>query len=230
MIVDARILPVALGGAFLALDRRAVLQSMLAHPVIAAPLVGWALGEPATGLGVGLLVGLLWSGALPVGGVVPPDETLAAVTGSTVAVLGARAGGLAVAPAAMLGFAAALPAALAGRRLELVLRRINGELAGRAEKAVGRGDVRAVERTIGFALVLTIVATFFVQLVLLALFVPAARLVAARAGVSAVLETASLPVPIAGLGGVIVLAGFRVGLAWATLGFAVGLAIAEVAT
>jgi hypothetical protein len=32
----------------------------------------------------------------------------------------------------------------------------------------------------------------------------------------------------AGLGGVIVLAGFRVGLAWATLGFAVGLAVAEV--
>lgn len=225
---DSRIVYVALGGALLALDRRALLQGMLSHPVVAAPLVGWALGDLPTGLAVGVLIGLLWSGALPVGGVVPPDETLAAVVGTAAAVLGARAAGLSIGTASMLGFAAAMIGALVGRRLELVLRRINGELAIRAEKNVAKGDVRAIDRTIFAALGITVLATFLVQLSLLAAFVPAARAVAALSTVVPHLETASLPVPMAGLGGVIVLAGFRVGLAWATLGFAVGLAVAEV--
>ena len=71
-----RLVALAGAGSLLSLDRRAAVQAMLAHPVVAAALAGWALGDLPVGLLVGVLMGLLWSGALPVGGVVPPDETL----------------------------------------------------------------------------------------------------------------------------------------------------------
>ena len=221
---DLRIVALAGAGALLSLDRRAAVQAMLAHPVVAAALSGWALGDLPVGLLVGVLIGLLWSGALPVGGVVPPDETLGAVVGTGVAVLGARAIGVEVLPAAMCGFVAGVPAALLGRRLELVLRRYNGLLAARCEKAVAAGDVRAVERVTVQALFFAIAGAFFVHLVLLVPAVFAAQWALQRwPGSTGLLEMAAFPVPLAGIGAVIAGAGFRVGLAWATLGFGIGL-------
>lgn len=229
-LLDLRIVALAGAGSLLSLDRRAVVQAMIAHPVVAAALAGWALGDLPVGLLVGVLLGLLWSGALPVGGVVPPDETLGAVVGTGVAVLGARAVGAEVLPAAMCGFVAGVPAALLGRRLELVLRRYNGLLAERAEKAVAAGDVRAVERVTIQALFFAVAGAFVVHLVILVPAVVGTQWVIQRwPGSTGLLAIAAFPVPLAGIGAVITGAGFRVGLAWATLGFGVGLFVSGVA-
>jgi mannose/fructose/N-acetylgalactosamine-specific phosphotransferase system component IIC len=228
--LDWRLLLVAGVGALLSLDRRASVQAMLSHPVVASALVGWLLGDLATGLGVGVLLGLLWSGALPVGGVVPPDETLGAVAGTAVAILGARAAGADVMAASAAGFIAGVPAALAGRRLELALRRYNGELGRRVEKQVRDGDLRSVERATLLALGAAFAGAFVTYLLLIAAGVPLARHVVLHwPGATPLLAVASFPVPFAGLGAVIAGAGFRMGLAWATLGFAIGILLAEVA-
>lgn len=228
-LLDPRMLLVSALGAVLSLDRRAAVQAMLAHPLVAAPLVGLALGDVEAGLGVGLLVGLLWSGALPVGGVVPPDETLGAIAGTAVAILAGRAAGLGVLSSATIGFVIAIPAALIGRRIELGLRRLNGELAAKAEKSVSAGDTRAIERTAALALTAALGVAFLAQLVILAVAVPAVgALLARNPGAAGVLDAAAAPVPFAGIGGVIVGAGFRIGLAWATLGFALGVVFVEV--
>lgn len=225
-----RLVALAGAGSLLSLDRRAAVQAMLAHPVVAAALAGWALGDLPVGLLVGVLIGLLWSGALPVGGVVPPDETLGSVVGVGVAVLGARAAGADVLPAAMCGFVAGVPAALLGRRLELVLRRYNAVLAARAEKAVASGDVGAVDRVTGQALLLAVAGGFIVHLVLLVPAVVAVQWAIQRwPDATGFLALAAFPVPLAGIGGVITGAGFRVGLAWATLGFGVGVVLTGVA-
>lgn len=226
---DSRILVIAAAGSVLALDRRAAVQMMLAHPVVASTLVGALLGELQVGLAVGLLVGLLWSGALPVGGVVPADETLGAVVGVGVAALAARPAGLPVEAAAMAGFIGAIPAAILGRRLELLLRRLNGWIARRVEKAVLLGDLGAVGRGIAAALASAAVAAFVTQLALLAVLVPATRTaVAWTPGIGGALIAASFPVPLAGAAAVLVGAGFRMGLAWAALGYVVGTALAGV--
>lgn len=211
-------------GALVSLDRRAAVQAMFAHPIVAAALIGLALGDLRTGLFVGVLIGLLWSGRLPVGGVVPPDETLGAVVASGCAILGGRAAGLDPLPAAVLGAALGVPAALVGRRLELLLRRYNGALAREAEKSVRDGDLSAVDRATRRALVAALGGAFVLTLVLLSIGVTLVRTGAARfPGAGPALSRAAFPVPLAGLGAVVSGAGFRVGLAWATLGFAVGL-------
>jgi mannose/fructose/N-acetylgalactosamine-specific phosphotransferase system component IIC len=225
-LFDLRLVALAGAGSLLSLDRRAAVQAMLAHPVVAAVLAGWALGDLPVGLLVGVLLGLLWSGALPVGGVVPPDETLGAVVGVGVAVLGARAVGAEVLPAAMCGFLSGVPAALLGRRLELVLRRYNGELAARAEKAVAAGDTGAVERVTVQALVVAVAGAFIVHLLVLFPGVALVQWLLQRwPEATSFLAMAAFPVPLAGIGAVITGAGFRVGLAWATLGFGIGLLV-----
>jgi len=219
-----RVLLAAGLGALVSLDRRAAAQAMLAHPLVAASIIGLALGDLRTGLLVGVLIGLFWSGALPVGGVVPPDETLGAVVAAGCAVLGARAVGLEPLPAAVAGSALGVPAALVGRRLELLLRRYNGALAREAEKHVRDGDLSAVDRATRRALVAALGGAFVLTLVLLAIGVPLLRAGLPRIpSAGAALSRAAYPIPLAGLGAVVPGAGFRVGLAWATLGFAVGL-------
>ncbi|NCO50712.1 MAG: hypothetical protein GW875_01250 [Deltaproteobacteria bacterium] len=69
------------------LDRTAALQVMISRPIVAAPLAAWLLGDVAVGLQLGLMVELLWQARLPVGAVVPPDDTQIAV-GATVLTLG----------------------------------------------------------------------------------------------------------------------------------------------
>lgn len=228
-LFDPRIVLASGAGALLSLDRRAALQVMLAHPLVVAPLIGLVLGDIEVGLAVGVLVGLLWSGALPVGGVVPPDETLGAIVGTAVAILAGRAAGLGILSSSMIGFVFALPAAVVGRRIELGLRRLNGELAAKAEKAVGAGDTRAIERTTALALSAALGVAFVTQLVMLAIAVPVVgALLSRNPGAAPFLDAAAAPIPFAGLGGVIVGAGFRIGLAWATLGFALGVVFVEV--
>ena len=228
-VFDLRLVALAGAGSVLSLDRRAAVQAMLAHPVVAAALAGWALGDLPVGLMVGVLIGLLWSGALPVGGVVPPDETLGAVVGTGVAVLGARAAGADLLSSATCGFAVAVPAAMIGRRLELALRRYNGVLAERAEKAVSAGDLRVVDRVILQALAIAVAGGFVLHLLLL---VPSVTLVRWALlqwpDAAQILSVAAFPVPLAGVGAVITGAGFRIGMVWATLGFAVGLLLVEV--
>ena len=225
-LLDLRIVALAGFGSLISLDRRAAVQAMLAHPVVAAALAGWALGDLAVGLLVGVLLGLLWSGAIPVGGVVPPDETIGAVVATGVAVLGARATGAELLPSAMCGFLIGVPAAMLGRRLELVLRRYNGELAMRADKSIAAGDLRVVERVMIQALLLAVAGAFLVQLVLLGAGIALAGWALERfPELTAWLAFAAFPVPLAGAGAVITGGGFRVGLAWATMGFVVGLLV-----
>lgn len=225
-LLDWRIPGLALAGALLSLDRRAVVQAMLAHPIVSAALAGLLLGDLPCGLLVGVLLGLLWSGSLPVGGVVPADETLGAIAGTGVAILGARAAGADLFAAGMAGVLAGIPASLVGRRLELALRKYNGEIAREVEKRVRAGDLWAIESATLRALGAAFLGAFALYGAVLAVCVPLAFAVLSRNhGFLPLLARATFPVPIAGIGAVISGAGFRLGLAWATLGFAIGMLI-----
>jgi len=126
-----------LGGG-LALDRTAFLQTMASRPLVGSTLAGFLLGQPAVGLLTGLLLELLWLLDLPVGASVPPDESLAGVLAAAFAVS---------VPAlwspeakAAFGVFAAIPFGLLGRRLDVWVRRSNGELLRRLQDAAAHGD------------------------------------------------------------------------------------------
>ncbi len=136
-----------------AVDTTAALQLMFSQPVVSGTLAGVVVGEPATGLMVGLTLQLVWSGVLPVGGAGFPDAGVAGV-------VGAGSAGLLVSRGHPAGWALAtgLLTALAmgwvGRIAVTRLRRRNIQLAERARDAVLAGDLggarRAVLRAIGF--------------------------------------------------------------------------------
>lgn len=132
---------VALAGAFLTLDRVAFLQSLAARPLPTATLVGLILGEVQLGLMCGVTLELVWLSRQPVGGSVPPDETLAALA-AVVAATGAPvewSGYARCAAGALIG----LPYGLLGRRLEIMARKANAVLVERARAGLKELDFAA---------------------------------------------------------------------------------------
>ncbi|MDH4101024.1 MAG: PTS sugar transporter subunit IIC, partial [Nitrospirota bacterium] len=123
--------------------RTAVGQFMISQPIVAAPLVGLALGDVQTGLILGALLELVWISDLPVGKFVPPDSTAAAVIATGMSIIGGNAQG-GVTPAIMLwSVLLALPMAWAVQKGDTVVRRLNIRFSSQAvatlhEKAVTR--------------------------------------------------------------------------------------------
>lgn len=76
MITD--VLITSLVGGFFCLDR-AFLLLMLSRPIVAAPLTGFILGDPYTGLIAGALTELLWIDHLPIGMYLPPNDTVVSI-------------------------------------------------------------------------------------------------------------------------------------------------------
>lgn len=93
----AQLLVVGLYGGLLALERRAVLQAMFSRPLVAATGMGILLGDPTTGLWVGVLLELFHLGGAALGAALPEHETLSATTTSAAAIL--MAGGAGASPA-----------------------------------------------------------------------------------------------------------------------------------
>lgn len=134
----------ALTGALLTLDRVAFLQSLASRPLPTAVLAGFIVGEPKLGLMVGVALELVWLSRQPVGGSVPPDETLATLA----AVAAAHA-----APPEWSGYARSaagaligLPYGLVGRRLDLLARKANAGLVEKTRQGLVSGDMEAPGR------------------------------------------------------------------------------------
>ncbi len=110
-------------GGLVALDGTSVGQFMLSRPLVAATLAGWIMGDPLTGLQVGVLLELLFLAILPAGGARFPDVGPAALVGAVAAVHTPGPGGLA------LAVLLALVWGEVGGSTITVLRHLNGRLA-----------------------------------------------------------------------------------------------------
>lgn len=109
----------ALVGGLAAVERKGALQLMLSRPIVLAPLLGWALGDPRGGLMLGVPLELIFLGGVNLGGSLPDNETLlAAALTSAVVPAGIVAGTGVDPPLAALGLALLYPLAVAGRRLD----------------------------------------------------------------------------------------------------------------
>lgn len=112
-------------GGLVGLDRTAMGQFMVSQPIVAAPLVGLALGDVKTGLILGALLELVWISDLPVGKFVPPDGTAAAVLSTGMSIIGGQALG-GVTPMLMAwAILLALPMAYAVQKGDTAVRRFN---------------------------------------------------------------------------------------------------------
>ncbi|NJC87917.1 MAG: hypothetical protein FIB02_05195 [Desulfuromonas sp.] len=130
----------------LGLDRVAVLQCMVSRPLVAAPLTGWLLGIPMAGVEVGMMLELLWLGRLPVGAVIPPDDTQVAIGATALALTMERLLGLHGMPAVILCVLVAIPLGMIGQYADTRVREANNLLAGSADAAAAAGDSRRIEQ------------------------------------------------------------------------------------
>ncbi|TLM68977.1 MAG: hypothetical protein FDZ69_01900 [Deltaproteobacteria bacterium] len=130
----------------LGLDRVAVLQCMVSRPLVAASLTGWLLGVPLAGFEAGMLLELLWLGRLPVGAVVPPDDTQVAIGATALALTLERLLGLHGMPSVILCVLTAIPLGKIGQYADTRARRFNNRLAELASAAAAAGNARRIER------------------------------------------------------------------------------------
>lgn len=141
-------LTISLAGAFLSLDRTAAVQAMISRPLVAAPVVGWFMGNAWAGLTAGIALELLFMGDLPVGSYVPAHETGIAVLTTALCATAIDAMGIrpftpmgyaytamAVVPAALL---VAVPAGKAYKLADYAARSLNSVVFHMAERALGR--------------------------------------------------------------------------------------------
>jgi len=64
---------------FLSLDTTIAFQILLAQPLFACPIVGWAMGDPLTGFYIGMIMQMLWLSDLPMGAITPPEGNVASM-------------------------------------------------------------------------------------------------------------------------------------------------------
>jgi len=209
--------------AILSLDNTALGQVMVSQPLVGGWLMGAAVGRPLEGLGAGTLLQLLCMTELRVGASIPPDGSLAGLTGVAL-FLGRPDTGpwtdLAVLGAAVLLF---FPVAYGGRWAEIVVLRLNRRwtlLAG-SFLDEGRGGWAQLARRGGRRLFFA--KAFFISLFSLLLV----RGLLANAGDGAswllpLFEALARVAPFAGLGVVAARQRQGAGAAPALVGFAAG--------
>ncbi|MBI5252110.1 MAG: PTS sugar transporter subunit IIC [Desulfomonile tiedjei] len=151
----------ALGGLFW-LDRFQVFQLMLSRPIVAAPVIGWALGDPLSGFASGLLYEVLWLERPPIGGYIPPDSTLASVATAAVSALAKSQSPAPLTAVVFVSFLCLFPVAFVGARLDFFLRSGLGKLARSAEQSLLNGSGIPVSKYLAGGLLLGFVCSFVV--------------------------------------------------------------------
>ncbi len=158
---------VAAVGGLIGLDRTAAGQFMISQPIVAGPLTGLLLGDPAAGFLIGASLELIWLLDLPIGTFVPADSTIAAIAATAVAVIG----GGGDPPLAAVGFSILLTTALAPltMRADELVRKRNARFGDHLVSAAGPEAEQRLTRAH-----LAGLAVFYLKFfILLALVVPA---------------------------------------------------------
>ncbi len=135
-------------GVWAALDGVSVGQVMVSRPLVTATLTGLILGDPGTGLLLGVFLEVVHLGGIPAGAARLPEPGPAAIPATTAAVLLGGAGGLA------LGAAAGMLLAVLGGWTVVWQRRWQGRLV--ASVTVEGTPAEAVSRALLMALTLDV--------------------------------------------------------------------------
>jgi PTS system mannose-specific IIC component len=167
MMQDALIVSAA--GGLLCLDR-VLIQVLLSRPIVAAPIIGLLLGDPFTGLIVGALIELIWIDRLPIGGYLPPNDTMTSILTTASAIGSGRLlGGLSpgLIALAVLIF---IPFGMIAQRMDVWIVMGNERLSSGALDDAVRGDCRAIARKH----LLPVLKTFLLSALLILITLPAA--------------------------------------------------------
>lgn len=132
MFVTSLIL--GLVGVFCILDSRLLGRLNFERPLITCTIVGLILGDLPTGLAVGASIELMSLGLVVIGAAAPPDMNMAAIICSAFAIL--------TDASTETALALAIPIAVLGQMLGVVMRTILSNLTHAADHAIEQGNFR----------------------------------------------------------------------------------------
>lgn len=125
---------VGLVAVFCMLDSRLLGRMNFEQPLVGATLVGFALGDPGTGLAVGAATELVSMGLVSVGAAVPPDMVLGGIVAAAFACL--------TDASVETAMTIAIPIAVLGQLLGIVFRSVIAVLTHRADAAIAQGKFK----------------------------------------------------------------------------------------
>lgn len=134
------ILILAFVAGFVYWARRFLGSPYLERPIILGPIVGFVLGDLETGLIVGGTLELIFIGAAPIGGSVPPNVVIGSILGTAFAIVAGQ--GLEEA------LVIAIPAALLGSLFELLAKAFGSVFVNMAEHFADRANLKGISMSV----------------------------------------------------------------------------------
>ena len=125
-------------GVFCILDSRLLGRMYFERPLISCTLVGLLLGDLKVGLSVGASIELMSLGLVHIGAAAPPDMNMAAIICSAFAIL--------TDASVETSLALAIPIAMLGQMLGVLMRTILSNLTHVGDRAIERGDFAQARR------------------------------------------------------------------------------------
>lgn len=147
----------------ISLDITAFGHFMISRPIVCAPLFGYLLGDIKTGLWIGMIIELVWVGAIPMGAAIPNDSTAIAIL-STIWGLKAfpnmKAG-------LILSIVVAIPTGFLSKKLDIAVRYFNVRLSHRVERGVKAFNERTIVEGISLGMFLFFLKAFVFYFILI---------------------------------------------------------------
>jgi len=147
----ANVFITAIVGGFLCLDR-VFLLLMISRPIIAAPVIGFILGDPYAGLVAGAFTELFWIDRLPIGMYIPPNDTITAILITASSLEAARILGFMPHGLVALTVLVFVPFGHVAQKMDFWIVKGNEKLADDVRKDVLNGEVNSLSRKHFFAL------------------------------------------------------------------------------
>ncbi|MEN6624490.1 MAG: PTS sugar transporter subunit IIC [Smithella sp.] len=132
-------------GGLLCLDR-VFIQTMISRPVVVAPFIGLLLNNIYAGLIIGVFVELFWIDRLPLGAYIPPNDTIAAVLATSIAILAGQNQGGVSPQITALAFLLAVPFGIIAGKIDALIIESNNTLSDQALEDARTVNIKAIER------------------------------------------------------------------------------------
>ncbi|MBN1470402.1 MAG: PTS sugar transporter subunit IIC [Syntrophaceae bacterium] len=140
-----KIILISFCGSLLCLDR-IFIQAMISRPVVIAPIIGFLLNNVYAGLIIGALIELIWIDRLPLGTYIPPNDSIAAVTATSIAGIAGSSLGRVSPELIALSVLLAIPCGIIAKQIDVMIVKSNNAISDKALEDAKENNIKAIER------------------------------------------------------------------------------------
>ncbi len=140
-----KIILISFCGSLLCLDR-IFIQAMISRPVVIAPIIGFLLNDLYAGLIIGALIELIWIDRLPLGTYIPPNDSIAAVTATSIAGIAGTSIGCVSPELIALSVLLAIPCGIIAKQIDVMIVKSNNAISDEALEDAKKNNIKTIEQ------------------------------------------------------------------------------------